>query len=91
MKTESVAADIARLLGSLCGNDQQAWATGQAAYETIRPLSADEQSLVSAFYQSQRLLAGVKWAQWVFLERRSFSDPSAVVKRMEHILARLES
>jgi Ser/Thr protein kinase RdoA (MazF antagonist) len=91
MKTESVAADVARLLESFCGNDETAWATGQSAYEAVRPLSPDEQTLVAAFCQSQRLLAGVKWVQWVFMEHRRFGDPLAVVKRMEHILSRLRS
>jgi homoserine kinase type II len=91
MKTESVAADVARLLESFCGNDEAAWARGESAYETVRPLTSDEQTLVGAFRQSQRLLAGVKWVQWVFVERRRFGDPSTVVKRMEHILLRLRS
>jgi Ser/Thr protein kinase RdoA (MazF antagonist) len=89
MRTESVAADVARLLGSFCGNDHQAWALGQAAYQAVRPFSKTEQTLVWAFDRSQVLLAGVRWVQWVFVERRRFGDPSAVVKRMEHILSRL--
>ncbi|MEX2138123.1 MAG: phosphotransferase [Pirellulales bacterium] len=89
MRIESVAADVARLLGSFCGNDHQAWRVGQAAFEAVRPLSADEQALVWAFDRSQLLLAGISWVEWVFVERRTFCDPSAVVKRMEHILSRL--
>jgi homoserine kinase type II len=89
MKMESIAADVARLLGSLCGSDRESWALGQAAYHEVRPLSEAERTLVAAFDQSQLLLAGVKWVEWVFMQHRRFSDPSAVVKRMEHILSRL--
>jgi homoserine kinase type II len=91
MKTESVAADVARLLDSFCGNDETPWAAGQSAYESVRSLTVDEQSLAAVFRESQRLLAGVKWVQWVFVEHRVFGDPLAVVKRMEHILSRLRS
>jgi Ser/Thr protein kinase RdoA (MazF antagonist) len=89
MSFESVAADVARLLGSLCGNDKRSWSVGMAAYEALRPLSEDERKLVAAFDRSNTLLAGVKWVEWVFVERRRFADPTAVLRRMEHILDRL--
>ncbi len=36
MQPDSVAADIARLLGSLAGDDRQAWTIGLAAYESVQ-------------------------------------------------------
>jgi homoserine kinase type II len=89
MRVESVAADVARLLGSLCGNDSAGWRVGLAAYEQVRPLSAAECALLEAFDRSQLLLAGINWVEWVFAGGRTFPDPEALVKRMEHILARL--
>jgi homoserine kinase type II len=89
MRTDNVATDIARLLGSLCANDYDAWAIGLDAYQAVRPLAEPERKLLAAFDHSQILLAGVKWVEWVFVERRLFSDPGAVAKRMEHILSRL--
>ena len=91
MRMENVAGDVSRLLESLCGNDVQNWSIGMAAYEAVRPLSTDEHLLVDAFRSSQLLLAGVKWVEWVFVERRSFADPTTVVRRMEHILSRLSA
>jgi homoserine kinase type II len=89
MRVESVAADVSRLLGSLCGNDEQGWTTGLDAYAAVRPLTAGENTLLRAFDQSQILLSGINWVEWVFVERRRFSDPEAVLRRMEHILSRL--
>jgi hypothetical protein len=46
--------------------------------------------LVQVFDGSQIMLAGIKWVEWVFIEGRTFSDPTAVLRRMEHILRRFE-
>jgi Ser/Thr protein kinase RdoA (MazF antagonist) len=89
MRMDSVATDLSRILGSLCGNDRRGWTTGLDAYEAVRPLSEPERTLLAAFDRSQMLLAGVKWVEWVFVEGRTFDDPAAVVQRMEHILSRL--
>jgi Ser/Thr protein kinase RdoA (MazF antagonist) len=89
MRLDAVSTDIARLLGSLCGNDRDSWTMGLDAYEAVRPLAEPERQLVPTFDRSQRVLAGVKWVEWVFVERRTFGDPAAVVQRMEHILSRL--
>jgi homoserine kinase type II len=89
MRPDTVATDIARLFGSLCGNDPDRWTTGLDAYEAVLPLGEPQRRLVETFDRSQMLLAGIKWVEWVFVERRTFSDPTAVVERMEHILSRL--
>ncbi len=88
---ESVAADAARLFGSLCGNDRAEWSHAIESYESVRPFSEAEHKLIPAFDLAQRLLAGVKWVEWVFLEHRTFSDPDEVVQRMERILGRLHT
>jgi Ser/Thr protein kinase RdoA (MazF antagonist) len=89
MRIDSVAIDVARLLGSLCPTDPSEYKFGLETYQDGRPLSGDELALVEAFDRSQRLLAGARWVQWVFVDRRTFSDPLAVLKRMDHILERL--
>jgi Ser/Thr protein kinase RdoA (MazF antagonist) len=90
MKLESVTGDIGRLLGSFCGNDSERRLMGLAAYDSVRHLSEQERELVEIFDRSQALLSGVKWIEWVFVGQRVFADPAAVVRRMEHILARLK-
>lgn len=99
MRMETVTGDIARLLGSLSPHLQSmasadrchnAWKTGIEAYESIRRLSDVERRLIPVFDQAQRLLSGINWAKWVFVEQRSFSDPAAVVRRMDNILRALE-
>jgi homoserine kinase type II len=90
MRVDHVAADISRLLGSLAGADGAAWRLGVAAYEVVRPLSEPEHKLVGAFDQSNLLMAGLNWVDWIFCRRLHFEDPQAIIDRVDRLLARLE-
>ncbi len=89
MRPENVAADVARLLGSLAGDVAADWQRGLAAYEQIRPLSADELRLVGAFDRSTVLMGGLQWLEWLYLEEHVFSDPAGVLARVDEFVARL--
>jgi Ser/Thr protein kinase RdoA (MazF antagonist) len=91
MRLDTVAGDVARLLGSLAGDDLDAWERGLAAYQAVRPLSDDEVALVRVFDESAMLLSGFNWLEWVFLSQREFENPAEVVRRVKAILDRLES
>jgi homoserine kinase type II len=90
MRPESVAADVARLLGSLALDNGADWQRGLAAYQSIRPLSDDERALVTAFDRSTVVMGGLQWLEWIYLERREFGRPRAVLARVREFLARLE-
>jgi len=90
MRPESVAADAARLLGSLARDDPDDWANGLAAYESVRPLTEAEALLVTALDRSTVLMSGLNWIEWLFVQRRQFDDLEAVAARMDEILLRLE-
>lgn len=90
MRHDSVAADVSRLLGSMAGSDRDAWQQGLAAYESVRPLSEDERTLVAAFDQSGLLMSGLNWVDWIFRRGIRFDNAQAVVERVDWLLARLE-
>lgn len=90
MRPDSVSADVARLLGSLAGDDVQAWQQGLAAYAGVRTLSASELLMVTAFDRSGILLSSLNWLEWTYLEQRHFENPSAVLDRLDQHLPRLE-
>jgi Ser/Thr protein kinase RdoA (MazF antagonist) len=89
MKPDSVACDVARLLGSMAIDDATLWRDGLAAYESVRPLSFTEQQLITAYDQSAVLLSGFNWLQWVFAEGRRFEDRLGVRQRFDLISQRL--
>jgi len=95
---DTPATDLARLLGSWevprsasVGADSLSVVGGEAlqAYRAIRPLSAEELTLIDLLH-----LAGVigglhHWFTWVLDEKRDFPDPSAVVARVDTLLKNL--
>lgn len=69
---DSVARDVATLLGSLAGSDTMLWNYGTLAYESIRPLTDDELYLVHAFNIASLVLTGLS-----LLERVYFGESSS--------------
>lgn len=89
-RVESVASDLARLIGSLVQDDRAAWDFALAEYQRHRPLTANELALVAVLDRSGMLLSGWTWLEWLYLERRRFPDAEAVTKRLTEIVARME-
>jgi homoserine kinase type II len=90
VKVDHAAVDLARLLGSLAGEDSSAWACGLEAYAAVRPLSSDEQALTRALETTGTVLAAANWLRWLYHDNRTFEDASAVAERLADLVRRLE-
>jgi homoserine kinase type II len=90
MRLESVAGDVARLIGSLAGDDAVARRVAMKAYMAENPLSQVEESLVEAFDRSSVLLSPLNWIEWIFVEKRRFELMDAVLARFEELAERLK-
>jgi Ser/Thr protein kinase RdoA (MazF antagonist) len=62
----SPSADIARLLGSMVGDDRQRWRLGIEAYESVRPLTNDERDAIGFFDSSGIVLSTANWVRWLY-------------------------
>jgi Ser/Thr protein kinase RdoA (MazF antagonist) len=89
LRPENIAADVARLLGSMAEDDRALWRQGFAAYESCRPLSETEAILTSAFDSSGVLLGGINWLSWIYERGRAFDRPAAVLERLDYFQRRL--
>jgi homoserine kinase type II len=85
---DTPATDVARLLGSLVGDDAARWETGLAAYCSIRPLTSDEIRAVTALDTGGTILAGCNWLRWIYVERRHFENQAQVLERFRKIVVR---
>jgi len=90
-RSESVAADLARLLGSLAGDEREAWDFALRAYQKFRPLSLAEKLLIPVLDRSGLLLSGVTWLEWLGPLVRFSLDDGRVVERVAAILKRLDA
>jgi homoserine kinase type II len=89
LRIDTPLADVARLVGSLAGDDLPARDHALAAYHALRPLSDQDRTLIDLLDRSGVLLAGFSWLEWLYLDRRTFDDLPAITRRLETILLRL--
>lgn len=80
-RTESVASDLSRLLGSLLADEKPRWDRALTYYSGIRPLSIRETQLVGILDRSAVVLSPLNWLRRRYVQRVPFS--------MEAILPRL--
>lgn len=89
-RSETPATDLARLLGSLLGDDSERWEVAIAAYRSVRLLSDREAALARVIDQSTVLLSGLTWLERLFVHRLSYSNPPRVLDRLRQIALRLD-
>jgi len=86
-RTDTVAADISRLAGSLIADDRRAWGVALEAYQSIRALSAAELALCDVLDRSGVLLSGMTWLGRRYLNGIRLSE--AALQRLGRIADRL--
>ena len=89
-KIDHVANDLARLLGSLVGDDTDARAIGVRAYARVRPLSPEEERLVHVLDVTAAVLGLANWLMWLYRDGKAFEDENAVARRMTELIRRVE-
>jgi Ser/Thr protein kinase RdoA (MazF antagonist) len=90
VKMDHVAVDLARLLGSLVGDDLEMQATGIEAYRSVRPLSAEEVDLVRVLDETGTVLGAANWLRWLYHEGRRYEDLGSVARRLKALVERME-
>jgi Ser/Thr protein kinase RdoA (MazF antagonist) len=90
MGVDSVAGDIARLIGDWLDGDPPTRALALTAYESVRPLEPGEKGLIGVFESATALLIGERWIRWHYLEGRRFDDARAVPEGLARGIAQLE-
>lgn len=89
VKTDHVAVDLARMLGSLVGDDREGWAAGLEAYRERGSLSADEEALAVVLDRSGTVLGATNWLRWVYRDGRPFEDLGLVAQRLAVLVERM--
>lgn len=74
ISVDSVAWDIATLLGSMTESDTNLWTLGIKAYQSVRPLTDNEKSLVYAFELSPFFIKGLNFLSQAFLAENPYNE-----------------
>jgi Ser/Thr protein kinase RdoA (MazF antagonist) len=90
MKIDHVSVDIARMLGSMVGENRKQWQIGLSAYRTVRSLSAEEEALAVALDRTGVIIGVVNWLMWICRDGRRFDDWTGVATRLRALVNRLE-
>ena len=99
LRIDTPLADVARLLGSMAGNDAHLRETALDAYSGRRaaregeapaePLSPHERKLINVLDQTVLILSVFSWLRWLYMERRDMGPAEPIARRWDEITARL--
>jgi Ser/Thr protein kinase RdoA (MazF antagonist) len=84
---DGVAADLARMLGSLVEDDERGWKAALAAYRSVRDLPAAEEERARLLDRTGAVVALANWLRWLAEGQRPFEQ----MGRVEELLRRVES
>lgn len=88
---DSVAGDLARLLGSIVNDHPESWQAGIDAYDRQRPLSTAEFRAIVGFDQGGLVCSATNWVRWLFVEGRSFPQIHALHDQLIWLRDRLQT
>jgi len=91
VKEDTIAIDLARLLGSVEQHIDDALRIGIEAYSSVRALTSEEQAAIPVFRDSAVVLSGFQWLRWLSLEQRTFENSDGVANRLAAIITSLKN
>jgi len=90
VKLDHVAVDLARLQGSLVEDRAELRAAALEAYSRIRPLSLEEEQLVSVLDETGTLVCLMTWLKWLYVDGKQFGDRASAARRLQALVERVE-
>jgi homoserine kinase type II len=90
VKVDHVAVDIARLLGSMIGDDAELRAIGLTAYKRHRSLSSQEEELVTLLDRTGTIIGMSNWLKWLYHDGKYVENLPAAARRLAELVDRVE-
>jgi homoserine kinase type II len=89
LRIDTPLADVARLVGSLVGDDQSRRIHAFDAYSSLRPLTDEDHRIIDLLDECNVVLSGLSWLRWLYLDRREMGSLAPIVARLDEIIVRL--
>jgi hypothetical protein len=90
VKMDHVAVDLARLLGSLVGDNEDLWELGLRAYQAVYSPGETDPRLARILDRTGAVLALGSWLRWQYIEGRQLPNREAVASRLQRLVKRIE-
>lgn len=90
-RTDHVASDLTRLLGSLLGDAPGEWAYALDCYQSVRPMEITELALIDCYDITNVILSGLTWVERGLFNGHSLTHFPQLMTRLEAILQRLKT
>ena len=93
MGVDTLATDLARLLGETVGQNDRLRRLALHAYASGQPrpaTSVPDEPWIPIFEAANAVLGGARWVRWHFGDEPRFDDPGSVRSGLRRTLARLE-
>jgi Ser/Thr protein kinase RdoA (MazF antagonist) len=90
MQIDTPLMDVARLVGSLVGDDADARRFAIDSYSRIRPLMEEDRNLIDLLDESGMVMAAVNWLTWLYVDHNDMGPSAPIIRRLDEILRRLE-
>jgi Ser/Thr protein kinase RdoA (MazF antagonist) len=91
MRIDTPLTDVARLVGSLLGDDLDMRRFAMDAYSQIRPLSDSDCRLIDVLDESGLVIGALNWLVWLYVEHRDMGPIEPIVRRLDQLLMRLQT
>ena len=72
-RIDTPLTDVARLMGSLVGDDPQSRQFALDTYSELLPLSNNDRQLIHDLDEAGLIIAGINWLNWLYVERREMA------------------
>ena len=90
LRLDTPLADVARLVGSLAGDDQSQRIQAFHAYSSLRPITDEDRHVINLLDQCNVVLSGLSWLRWLYLDRRDMGPLPPILTRLDELISRLQ-
>ncbi|MGI9519172.1 MAG: aminoglycoside phosphotransferase family protein [Pirellulaceae bacterium] len=90
MREDTPASDVARLTGSLVGDDAEQWSRALNAWDEAMPSSVLDRELCRVLDHATTINAAVNWLEWICVEKRDFGALEPVFGRLQRLARRMD-
>lgn len=88
MRIDTPLTDLARLIGSLAGDEFTLRRSAMNAYSELRPLSPRDVEIIDLLDHTGTFIAGWNWLDWLYVQQREFPSLAAIRERLSELLSR---